>query len=558
MKQTEESKRIYKMAKTSFDTVKNEYEKDWLEYERIYESEFTKEFKATAEELDRSNIFIPAAKTTVDIMTAIFADAFFGDGFPIEVGKVGDNDEAKKNALITLGKHYYKMDKPYNELTMAFCSSAKFGLGAVIPTWDSGKKQPKTSLIPCTELGFDSEATLREEIQHVSHRFTQTAKDISEKAKAKFYTMTKRELDELLGNNWEKNPFKRMNVIEIYIANPDGTYKLYTYVKDKLVRTADFRSLPIKHGYLFPKAPAIDATKRAKQIAAIGDSTIRVIKPLIDELNMKRNQINDIREGTIDPYTLVGSMAGISPEDAGKIKGTVMCQDPKHVERHAPVGTFDLERDIAIIQNDIDNATAINGVQRGDTSSSDRRSGDALSMINANSSARLGHMGTTSNDTMFEAWAKDWLRLCYINADDELIESLLEGENVLGAKGTRKELDMDITINFGKTINKEVVTAKLQSLLQMLAPRQEADLSGITKQLIKLILGENTDAESIYGEFPPVGGDETLPGGSGAAADTLAEASGAGSPAEPGLELLAAEQELIASQDLAAKFNNQI
>lgn len=511
------------LAKKSFETVESYYKPSWLAYELLYESEYAPDYKKSAKEMGRSSIFVPITKNTLDIMSAINSDAFFSQGNPVEVQKIGDSDGEKQRALNVLADYYWRKAKPYNVLSLAFDSAARYGIGAVLPYWDEAKKMPLTRLVPCTNIGFDEGAITRDENKFVSHRFNQSTKDIYDRIESKFYdAIALEDVRDVIGDV-EDTPYRMNEVIEFYSEKRDGTYKCRSYVGGRLLREVDFKRCKVKHGYMIPRLPKIEnqnSDTNTGFVAAIGDSAIRVIRPLQNQINMSRNQINDIREAIIDPYTLVGTESGVSAADAAKIKGPIACDNPNLIKREPAPNTFDIEKDVATFKQEISDATAIGNVQRGDTNTSDRRPTSALALLSANSSVRLLKMITTLTDTLFEPWAVDWIEDIYINAPDELIEELLEGENPLGIKGSRGKLDIDVKINYGHTINKEAKVSELTMVLQMIAQREDAEVLPLIMEIMQLILGENADVKKY---FPKIFGGSPL--GS--------DLSGGGEEAEP-------------------------
>ena len=507
--------RDLKLSSVAFSAIESNYHDDWKDLELLYRSKHSKEFIELAEEQERSHLFIPLGKSTIDILDSIFSSAFFGAGNPLEITKNEADESQIASCLNVLVDYYYKTAKPYISLNMAFSSAARFGLGAVLPYWCDVKKLPITKFIPATDLAFDVDALTRDEIQYTTYRFKQTKQDIAAKIENKFYNKaTKKNRDDILGSKYDQDDqkYKRVLVTEVYSVNALGTYTVRSFINKILVREEDFKKNPIKHGFLAAVLPTIDTTLQDDQCAAVGESALAVIQELVKELNQKRNQIVDINECIIDPYTMVGDDADIAPDDAGRIKGTVNVGNPDKVKRFPPTSPHNIENEVALLLKDVDDASAINGMQRGQTSTSDRRPASAMAMINANSSARLSNMATTINDTLFNDWAEAFVRDIYVNAPDELIVEKF-GSNPLGSFGLRQEMDYVVNVNFGQSINRDVKISELTMLLQMLNGREDAEVMPVIAEVLKLILGDAYDIGAI---FPPVlgdGGDE-LPAGS--------------------------------------------
>lgn len=499
--------RDLELSAKAFSMMERNYHLRWRELEHMYNSKHSEAFIKLAKQQERSHLFIPIAKSTVDILDSIFRTAFFGAGCPIEILK-NETDEAEiASVLNVLTEYYYKKSKPYNALSMAFSSASRFGVGAVLPYWCENRKMPITRFVPVTKIAFDPDAITRDENQYVTYRFEQTYQDIFEKTKGKknkrFYDeITVNELSKILGSKYESESekYKRVTVTEVYTLKPDGQYKCRTFIKNTLVRKADFKKLPIKHGYLAAILPTINEALQNRQCACVGESVIEVIKEIVKELNQKRNQIVDLHEQLIDPLTYVGDGADIDPDEAAKIKGVVNVGDISSVIRFPPTSTFPIEAEVSLLMQDLDDATAINGMQRGQTSSSDRRAAAAMAMINANSSSRLSNMATTINDTLFNDWAEAFVRDIYINTPDEIVQQLCgdKGLLALGRQGERFEVDYLVSVNFGQSINRDVKISELTMLLQMLNGREDADVMPILSEVLKLILGDAFDEQTIF------------------------------------------------------------
>lgn len=503
------------LIKKAYEKIDTIYKKKWQEYERMYNSVHSDEFLKAAKEQDRNALFIPLTYSTINIANSIFANAFFSSGNPIEITRIGENDKQKRDELTRVIEYYFKASKPYFALNLAFLSACIYGTGAVKLSWDTNL--PKTELVPLSDLSFDTEALGIDDTNYVCHRFTQTIATIKEKIESGFYEVeekdrTKFELDD--------NEFKRKTIQEIYKKTNDG-YVVKSYCDEVLLRVAKFRKNPIHYGIILPKMPCIDRQKRENEIGAIGDSLVRIIKPLNDELNLKRNQRMDMIEKYINPEVYVPESCGIDPDDALRVGGYKHCDTASGI-LFAPqgVGAVEFMNDVQMLHKDIEDASSINGILRGNTNASDRRSQAALATVNANSGSRLEAMIKLINETLFEKWAKDFVRLVYINASDEIISQILETpEHSLGMQGMRAELDFDISVNFGQSFNKQQKINDLISIVQMVGANPNANVMGIMEEIITLSLGENTDAKRILG-VSTLATDENINGQVGQGATT--------------------------------------
>ena len=540
----------------AFDKIESKYKGDWEEYERMYESRHTEEFLTAAAEQERNAVFIPLTYSTINIAESVFESAFFANGNPVEITNVGENDIQKRNELARIVDYFYKMAKPYHELSRSFLSAAIFGVGAAKLYWDETTELPITQMIPVTDVAFDIDAISRQDTKYVATKFTQNLQEIEEKFESGFYACDDHDMQMIL-DEASTNPYKRKTIKELYAKKGVG-FEVSTFCDDKKIRTATFRRNPIKHGFMLHKLPAIDNATRENQVAAIGDSLVRVIKPLNEELNIKRNQRMDLIEKHLDPDVYIPESCGLDPDDAIKNGGIKNCDQTTGILFAPVVGASEFVNDVSMLKNDIEDASSINGIMRGNTNASDRRSSTALATVNANSSIRLESMIKLLSETLFEEWARDFVRLCYINADDGLILRILEQEtHSLGEKGFRPELEIDINVKFGVSINKEAKIQDLIMVLQMIADVKGAQKQGLMEKIITLILGEEVDAKRILG-IPEIQGDGEVTSGLGE--PDSQEAQAVNDPGEQGESMGNAERntrDAIAAQ-VAQIRSNQI
>ena len=531
----DKQKRSLSLLKKSFDKMTSNYITKWTDYERMYNSEHTQEFLQAAKDQDRNAVFIPLTYSTINIADSIFASAFFSQGNPVELTKVGKSDETKRSELQRVVDYFYNNAKPYMELSKSFLSAGIYGLGAVKVYWDDVKKKPTTDMIPVTELSFDIDAISADDNKYIGYKFMQTLDDIHEKFESGFYSCEDDYDRTNLLEEYSNNPYKRLLIREMYEQKAEG-YLVKTFCNDVCLRETMFKRCPIKYGYLLNKLPSVNPSMRYIEVAAVGDSLVRVIKPLNEELNIKRNQRMDLIEKHINPDVYIPESCGVDEDDLLKNGGIKSCDTTAGIF-YAPItGASEFTNDVMMLKNDIEDASSVNGIMRGTTTASDRRSGSALASISASSSPRLEGMIKLINETLFEDWARDFVRLCYINADDELVLEILEQEeHSLGIKGMRPELDIDIQVNFGANINKQAKINDLVSIVQMIGanPQPNPQLIGLLKQIIKLTLGENADADEILGlsqvggNEPHAGADASQDGNIPQTANELAGAGGA-------------------------------
>ncbi len=498
----------YELVKKSFAKMQS-FKPLWEECERMYQSEHSEKYLTLAKEQNRNHIFIPLTYSTINIANSTFCNAFFANGNPIELLNVGEDDKELRDELKILVDYFFKNSNPFVPLSSAFLNACIYGFGAVSVYWEDEKV--KTVNIPVDSLAFDFEADSFEDNRYIAHSFTQTIQEIKQRFKSGFYTLKDGDYLDFLHDS--SNSYARKKVYEIYEKKNKG-YELISYIDAKEVRRKRFNRCPIKHGILLYKLRSVNESKRAKDVACVGDSLARVIKSLNDELNVKRNQRMDLIERHLNPEIYIPVGAGLDSEDALRMGGYKYCDSTAGI-LFAPngVGAAEFVNDVQMLLKDIEDVSAINGVMRGLTNASDRRSATAIQTVSVNSTARLESMIRLINETLFEPWAKDFVRLVYLNVSDEVASKILEKQKPkIGKYGLRKELDFNININFGNTLNKDKKIADLTGIIQMVGSNGGANLNGVMEEIIKLSLGENVDAKKILsgGKTDEQSGDEVV------------------------------------------------
>lgn len=495
---TDNTDKDYLLLKKAFDKQIN-YEPIWLENERYFEGKFDKKRAKKLEALGRSGIFIPVTRNIVNILKSIFSTSFFGAGCPIEITNTTREKNEYTTDLQKVVKYYYDLYKPRKELSKAFLSALIYKIGIVVTYWDSQRQKVQTFNIPVTDIAFDYEARNSEDIEYIGYFFHESRREVEEKIKSKFYKPNKEDKKEIIDN---KDITDRYKIEEIYIRK-GKKWLCKTFYNGYKLREVEFEKLPFQFGYAIEELPYIDSERRKDQILCYGSSIPEYIKSLQDEVNLKRNQKNDIQEEMINPSIIIPDLTQIDPQDmkrgAGKrirakggTAGIMFMPTPSD---------YSLNADLGILDNDISTATGVNSVQMGQTGSSDRRSAQALAVVNANSSMRVEEMIMTINDTLFEHWAKQFTRLILKNAEDSVINEITGKENPFGKKGTRKIDDYQIVINFGLTIDKEKRMSDLLMIAQMLAQNPNINpqiVMNLIKDVLEIRLGETVKIEDIF------------------------------------------------------------
>ncbi len=493
----------FQLLKTAFDKVDN-YIPTWLEYERYYNAKHTKEQFDKLDKLGRSKLFIPTTRNIVNIIRSIFSTSFFSQGNPLELSVTNAESNEKMAHLNKIIDYYYKKLKPNKELNKAFLSALCFGMGTVTTYWDEKKQKVITTNIPITDIAFDYEASNIDDIEFVGYKFYESKKTIKDKFADKFYT-EKKAKDKLFNSFNSDGNHKRYEVKEIYSLCKEG-WKCKTFIDENLVRDVKFEQLPFQYGYAIDRIPSIDKEVRKDQILAYGRSIIEYICTLNDEINIKRNQKNDIQEEIINPSIIIPDKTQIKASDLKKGAGArIRAEGGTDGILFMPVPSdYPINNDLSMLASDISDASSVNSIQQGQTGASDRRSANALAVVNANSSMRTEEMITLCNETLFEHWAKSWVKLVLKNASDETINRITQANFPLGKKGQRDDIDFDININFGMTIDKEKRLNDLIQLLQIIGQNPNINpliIERIFKEILTIRMGDSMNVEKIFEEL---------------------------------------------------------
>ncbi len=474
----------------------------WEKNELYYHSRFSKkQFKKLTKD-KRSKIFIPKIRNVVNIVRALFSTAFFSGGVPIELEAQSEEENdlmTKRNKVI---KKFYKRLNPNKELLKAFLSALLYRMGVVITYYDSHNEKVVTRHIPITDIAFDDECTCIDDIETIAYVHNESKRVILEKIASDYYNQKK--LKRQLFKESDISSARRFKVKTLYTKTSKG-YEVKIFIDGILCRVKEFKKLPFQFGFALDKLPAISKSERKDQILCYGGDMVELLKELQKEINHKRNIKNDIQEEILNPSIIVDETVSLDPNELkrgpgkrikiiGKISGIK--------ERPIP-SEYSLNNDLSILEGDFRDAGGVNSIQEGHTSSSDRRSSIALSVVNANSSMRIEEMIIFIKDTLFEHWAKTWVELVFLNASDEEINAITGEHEPFGPKGNRKDFKYDLLINFGMTVDKEKKINDLSNLLQMLLQNQNVNPKISEKLLTKILelrVGEEMNLDDIFNE----------------------------------------------------------
>lgn len=498
--QNEKNKHLLQINK-AFDKL-DKYTPIWLDFERYYNAKHTEKQFRKLEKLGRSKLFIPVTRNIINIIRSIFSTSFFSQGNPIELSVTSADSNEKMQHLNKLCDYHYKKLKPNKELNKAFLSALTFGLGIVITYWDSAKSKVITTFIPITDVAFDYEANNIDDIEYICYKFYESKRSIEGKFKSGFYNKNKSK-DDLFKNDNSKNEFKRYEVKEIIYTD---NLKVRTFINDILVREDKFEQLPFQYGYAIDKLPSIDKEKRKDEILVYGATITEFISTLNDEINIKRNQKNDIQEEMINPSIIIPDTTQINAQDLKKGAGKrIRAEGGTDGLMFMPTPPeYSINSDLQLLDKDISDASSVNSIQQGQTGASDRRSANALAVVNANSSMRTEEMITLCNETLFEHWAKSWIKLILKNTSDEIIKKVTGADYPFGKKGEREDIEFDININFGMTIDKEKRINDLMTLLQIMAQNPNINpkiIERIFKEILTIRMGDSLNVEKLFNEL---------------------------------------------------------
>ena len=488
----------------------SKYHAKWLRNDRYYHGRYSEKQWNRLKKTKRSKLFIPVIRNIINITKSIFTTSFFSAGCPIEISYVGDSDKTKANVATTVVKYWYDKDKPYKELARSFWSALTMGLGIVISYWDNDRIRTRDIFIK--DIAFDYEATGIDDVQYLAYRFYESGNTIMDKIESKFYKIKKKDF---FGNNPEEKFSKRYKVEELIRRN-GKKWTCRTFCDGKLMRKAEFERNPFQFGYAIDEYKFQDMEMQKDQILVYGGTLVWMLKEIQDEINIKRNQKNDIQEEKINPTWFIADGITINPFDLKKGPGTAIKVKGKMSSDNLMVrptpSEVSLDNDLAILtKQDLEDASGVNGIMRGGTSSSDRRSAASLSIINANSSPRIEDMILLISDTLFHHWAKNFVYLAIKHTPDDLIHKITERNDFpLGKFGERTLDDFNMSIKFGSSINKEAKINDLLSLVQMFLQNRDpnnheetAFINEATKQIVTMKLGENTKLFDMLPTTPP-------------------------------------------------------
>ncbi|WP_096030226.1 portal protein [Campylobacter lanienae] len=472
--------------------------------------------------VERSRIYVPLAKTSIDILHSIFKSSFLGSGCPIEITRIGyndDHDRALRDALTAAVKAKWRENKHFIGISRAVLSALYLPLGVVSVYWGDGDIQ--TKFIPINTIAFDPYASDINDVEYICYKFAKSRNDVKAKFKSGFYKSDDEYAVLKAG--------RRILIKEIYEKNWEkGGWDLTSYANDIEVRKAWFNQLPFCYGYCFENMPSVsrDDLLNDDYIGVYGSCLPERVKELQQEYNIKRNQKIDLIENAIDPQFAINSEGGIvNANDLLARKKVIRCNlsgdgdISKVVAPLLPTGSvYDVTTEIEMIKSEYEIASGVNSIMTGVTSASDRRSNTSLQTINAASGVRVESMFQSLAATMLHEYAKKYVKLLYKNLDDEYLIKITENPDIITIIGSKEErmssdIDFDINVNFGTTISSDVVVSKINTLLGTLAQlglNNPNLIMPLIKEMSVALLGENAPVYLIDEAFKELQAQQEL------------------------------------------------
>ena len=472
--------------------------------------------------VERSRIYVPLAKTSIDILHSIFKSSFLGSGCPIEITRIGyndDHDRALRDALTAAVKAKWRENKHFIGISRAVLSALYLPLGVVSVYWGDGDIQ--TKFIPINTIAFDPYASDINDVEYICYKFAKSRNDVKAKFKSGFYKSDDEYAVLRAG--------RRILIKEIYEKNWEkGGWDLTSYANDIEVRKAWFNQLPFCYGYCFENMPSVsrDDLLNDDYIGVYGSCLPERVKELQQEYNIKRNQKIDLIENAIDPQFAINSEGGIvNANDLLSRKKVIRCNlsgdgdISKVVAPLLPTGSvYDVTTEIEMIKSEYEIASGVNSIMTGVTSASDRRSNTSLQTINAASGVRVESMFQSLAATMLHEYAKKYVKLLYKNLDDEYLIKITENPGIINIIGSKEErmssdIDFDINVNFGTTISSDVVVSKINTLLGTLAQlglNNPNLIMPLIKEMSVALLGENAPVYLIDEAFKELQAQQEL------------------------------------------------
>lgn len=453
-------------------------------YKKIYECKYNESELELFKNKNRSALFIPVVKDAIDLIASNFSSAFFTGRQAIEI--TGDD----KVLVANLNRKIKKMldiSMPTVPFNQAFKSALIYGF-ACLKMEHKGNKAPKFECLPIDAFALDHRAVSLADSEYYCYRrsvsYSSLIKAFGKEAVSKVKA--------------HSDPSERMEIRQIYhkrSIQDDTTkdeinfYLCRTYLDKNLINEDIMLQLPFFFGYAIPQVPDIIANSNyPKKIAYFGVSLVENLKAYQSEINKKRNQKIEADEFKNNPKILYTAGFPIDAVTSGPATA-FQVNDLNSFKEFSNRGDVTVENDIANLKAEIREATGTNSVQYGATGVSDRRSANALEIIQASSGTRIETMVVTIKDTLFThiAWGfVNALRMGSSDPDFMMLDTQY------------------LQINFGTVTQTERRVMQLKELLQIELqsgnPNPEL-IQAIRIELATLLMGQDFDVNKLNPEY---------------------------------------------------------
>lgn len=477
----------YKTIEKAFSSLENNFSR-WQTAKRYYDGKFDKDELNKLKQLKRSRIFIPTIRNTVNILISFFNNAFFGGGdCPIALVASDDAPLDEKTRIDLINKLVtakYNANSPRMEILRAFSNALIYNFCVLSSTYDKHTGKIVTRNINLRDFAIDRKAANLEDVGYCCYRFKLSADSFKKKIESGYYKTS-----EPLSTNSD------VQISQIFYKTKDG-WGIKTYVNAGFFLREGFtKRLPFQFGYIVHSPDDVkdeedtDAAEFGGRLYNAG--LIENLIPIQNEINLKRNQKNDLVEERITPSIIVPDTAQIDPNELKQGAGKrIKCKGQTAGIMFFPTpNAIDLNYDLEVLGGDFEQASGVNSLLLGQTGAADRRSFNTISAISANANMRIADMLANIKDTVFNHWARNfvYLVLKHTSPDEVLRITGIENLNLLDDFAR-----LNIRVDFGQMLDKEKMILDLKDTLQVLAQNPNISptiLENILRRIVLLRFG---------------------------------------------------------------------
>lgn len=452
-------------------------------YKKIYECKYDNRELEIFKNKNRSALFIPVVKDAIDLIASNFSSAFFTGRQAIEI--TGDD----KVLVANLNRKIKKMldiSMPTVPFNQAFKSALIYGFACLKMEY-KGNRAPKFECLPIDAFALDHRAVSLSDSEYFCYRRSASYGSLIK-------TFGKENVEKVRAYS---DPSERVEIRQIYhkqsMQLPTGEDLNYflcrTYLDKNLLHQDIIPQLPFFFGYAIPQVPnIITDSNYPTKIGYFGVSLVENLKAYQSEINKKRNQKIEADEYKNNPKILF--LPGFPIESITSGPSTAFqVNDLNCFREFSSGGDISVENDIATLKAEIREAVGTNSVQFGATGVSDRRSANALEIIQASSGTRIETMVVTIKDTLFTHIARGFVNALRIGSNDP--EFIMLDTQFL-------------QINFGTVTQTERRVMQLKDLLQIElqsgSPNPEL-IQAIRIELATLLMGQDFDVNKLNPEY---------------------------------------------------------